>query len=106
MLRCLNPPQPPLSRDQTWSRNATSANRMNRELQGVRYATVLASDLQRDGMGLELHCRGVAVAEIFASDKDGSWTLTTFDRDVPLELIEELIAEAKARLPSDETTSP
>jgi hypothetical protein len=79
---------------------------MNRELNGVRYTTIMASDLQRDGMGLELHCREVAIAEIFASDKDGSWTLTTFDRHVPLELIEELIIEAKTRLPTDGKTSP
>lgn len=74
---------------------------MNRELKGVRYTTVMASDLQRDGMGLELHCRGAVLAEIFLSVHDGSWALTTFDRDVPLELIDELIAEAKARLSSD-----
>ena len=78
---------------------------MNRELNGVRFTTIMASDLQRDGMGLELYCGDVAIAEVFASDKDGTWTLTTFNRDVRLELIEELIAEAKARLRLDETTS-
>jgi hypothetical protein len=75
---------------------------MIRELHGAQYSTVVASDLERDGMGLELHwhCQGqdAVVAEVFMSDKDGSWTLNTFECDVPLELIEELIAEAKARL--------
>jgi len=75
---------------------------MFREHKGVRYTTVVASDLVRDGVGLELHWhfdrQDVVVAEIFACDKDGSWTLSTFDCDVPLEVIEEFIAEAKARL--------
>lgn len=72
------------------------------DFQGKRYTTVVASDLRRDGMGLELHCNcdgtDSVVAEVFFSDKDGSFTLTTFDCDVPLELVEELIEEAKARL--------
>lgn len=70
--------------------------------QGARYTTLMASDLQRDGMALELHraVRGQdsTVAEIFYSDADHSWMLNTFDCDVPLELIEELIAQAKRRL--------
>ena len=75
---------------------------MDREFKGTRYTTLMASDVQRNGLGLELHWhyqdQDVAVAEVFASDKDGMWTLNTFDCDVPLELIEELIGEAKNRL--------
>jgi len=75
---------------------------MDREHKGVRYTTLVASDIERDGMGLELHRHAqnqdVAIAEIFLSDKNGSWTLNTFDSDVPLELIEQLISEAKTRL--------
>lgn len=76
---------------------------MNREHEGARYTTLMASDLQRDGMGLELYStaqgRERALAEIFYSDAAHTWTLTTFDCDVPLEIIEELIAEARRRLP-------
>lgn len=76
---------------------------MDREHKGARYTTLMASDIQRDGMGLELHWsaqgQDSVVAEIFYSDADHTWTLNTFDCDVPLELIEELIAEAKHRLP-------
>ena len=78
---------------------------MDRDYKGVRYATLMASDIQRDGFGLELHWhfqnQDTVVAEVFVSDKDGSWTFNTFDCDVPLELVEELIAEAKQRLTDD-----
>ncbi|EJE49491.1 hypothetical protein PMI14_05951 [Acidovorax sp. CF316] len=77
---------------------------MDRKHREARYTTLMVSDVQRDGMGLELHwtVRGQAsvVAEIFYSDAEHSWTLNTFDCDVPLEIIEELIAEARRRLPS------
>ncbi|OGA78190.1 MAG: hypothetical protein A2X72_03810 [Burkholderiales bacterium GWF1_66_17] len=63
----------------------------------------MASDIQRDGMGLEMHRTAsgldAVVAEVFYSDANGSWTINTFDCDVPLELVEELIAEARCRLP-------
>lgn len=69
---------------------------------GARYTTLLASDVQRDGMGLELHWHAegqdVAVAEVFRSDADHSWTLNTFDCDVPVALIELLLQEARQRL--------
>jgi hypothetical protein len=75
---------------------------MDREYQGVRYTTLVASDVQRDGIGLELHwhwqSQDNVVAEVFFSDEAGKWTLNTFDCDVPLELIEQLISEAKERL--------
>lgn len=78
---------------------------MDREHQGARYTTLMFSDIQRDGMGLELHCtaqgRARTVAEIFYSDAEHTWTLATFDCDVPLDLIEELIAEARRRLPPE-----
>ena len=76
---------------------------MDREHKEARYTTLMASDIQRDGMGLELHWsvqgQDSVVAEIFYSDADQTWTLNTFDCVVPLELIDELIAEAKHRLP-------
>jgi hypothetical protein len=86
------------SRDRTRQTEA-----MDREHKGARYTTLMVSDIQRDGMGLELHWtvggQDSVVAEIFFSDSEPSWTLNTFDCDVPLELVEELIAEAKRRLP-------
>ena len=76
---------------------------MDRERKGAHYTTLMASDIQRDGMGLELHWKvdgqDTVVAEIFYSDANHTMTFNTFDCDVPLELIEELIVEAKRRLP-------
>lgn len=79
---------------------------MDREHREARYTTLLASDIPRDGMGLELHQtlqgKNTVVAEIFYSDVEHTWTLNTFDHDVPLELVEEMVAEAKRRLPPRE----
>lgn len=75
---------------------------MDREHKRARYTTLMASDVQRDGIGLELWLtvQGQArtVAEVFYSDAEHTWTLNTFDCDVPLEIIEELIAEGRRRL--------
>jgi len=72
---------------------------MDREYKGARYTTQRASDVQRDGMSLELRWSSQGqdnvVAEVFYSDAEHTWTLNTFDCDVPLELIEALIAEAR-----------
>jgi hypothetical protein len=82
-------------------------NRACRSVKGdfqgnIRYTTLVASDVYRDGIRLELHWhyrqQDSTVAEIFVPDKDGAWTLSTFDCDVPLEMIERLIADAKTRL--------
>ena len=52
-----------------------------------QYRAVMASDLKRDGMALELvdASGGETVAEVFYSDATGRMTLTTFRRDLPLE---------------------
>ncbi len=75
---------------------------MNRTYNNIRYTTLVASDAHRDGISLELHWHSQnqdnVVAEIFMSNNNRSWALNTFDCDVPLELIGELIAEAKMRL--------
>ena len=83
---------------------------MDREYKRARYNTLMASDLRRDGMGLELLStvqgrEARTVAEIFYSDAEHTWTLNTFDGDVPLEIIEDLIAEARRRLPPQTQTS-
>ena len=70
-----------------------------------QYRAVMASDLKRDGMALELvdASGGETVAEVFYSDATGRMTLTTFRRDLPLEAAEWLIARAKASLPPADT---
>jgi hypothetical protein len=68
------------------------------ELHDHLYSTVLASDLQRDGMGLELQQDGRVVAEVFHSDVSGEFTISLFVENIPLSIIEQLISEAHIRL--------
>ncbi len=64
-----------------------------------RYTTQTASDVKRNGLGVELLSEsGDPVAEIFRSDHDHTLVLNTFSHDVPLEAVELLIARAKERL--------
>jgi hypothetical protein len=58
----------------------------------------VASDLARDGLGLELLYNGQVVAEVFRCDADHSLTINTFGNVLPLVTMEELIAEARQRL--------
>jgi len=76
------------------------------EFHGHLYSTVLASDLKRDGMGLELQRDGHVVAEVFHFDESGEFTLTLFAESMPLPIIEQLISEARVALaPIQETQS-
>ena len=73
------------------------------EIAGGRYICVRCSDVDRDGMYLEL--RGIddedeqLTAEIFYSDQTAEMTMTLFRKDVPLPVIEWILAEAKEALP-------
>ncbi|MDX8539293.1 MULTISPECIES: hypothetical protein [Mesorhizobium] len=70
------------------------------ELAGRNYEATIGSDVQRDGMYLELADQYEhIVGEIFFSDVDGKMTLTLSQPDVPLEVVEWMIATAKVRLP-------
>ncbi|MBB5773055.1 hypothetical protein HNP47_003075 [Brevundimonas vesicularis] len=63
----------------------------------------MSSDVQRDGMFLELSdgvIEHALLAEVFYADANGQMTLATFDNgSIPLEVVEWLISEAKRRLP-------
>ena len=77
---------------------------MNRNYEGnIRYTTQIGRDTERDCACLELHWhykdqQDSIVAAIFAPYRDASWTLNTFECDIPLELIEEMITEARSTL--------
>lgn len=66
------------------------------------YEFIMGSDIIRDGMYLEVNQSNknplLQVAEVFYSDVDGKFYLTTYVDNVPLPLIEELIKRAKNRL--------
>lgn len=65
------------------------------------YRTVRGSDVQRDGMYLELidANTGDAVAEVFYSDATHDLTISLFKPELPLRAIELLIESAKLYLP-------
>jgi hypothetical protein len=66
---------------------------------GQNYQAVIGSDLNRDGMFLEVTDEANAlVAVLFYSDQDQSMTLTGHRPDLPLPLIEWMIGEGKMRL--------
>jgi hypothetical protein len=71
---------------------------MQIEFQGHFYSTIRAGDLQRDGMGLELRCDSRLVAEVFFSDASGEFTISLFEKNIALPVIEQFIAEARTVL--------
>lgn len=70
---------------------------------GIEYSFTRGSDLERDGMFLEADVVGTSkrrtVAEIFYSDKTAKFFVSCFEEEVPVELIEYLVAEGRKRLP-------
>lgn len=58
----------------------------------------IVSDVIRDGIGVELLSGDQVVAEVFRCDTDRSLIITTFGNDLPLIVIEQLIAVAREKL--------
>ena len=72
---------------------------------GAEFYVVMASDVQRDGMALELHSvlDSELVAEVFYSDASGVLTAWTSPAGVPADAMTYLLEAAEDRLrPSDE----
>jgi hypothetical protein len=66
----------------------------------------VASDVIRDGLGVELLANGEVVAEVFRCDVDRSLVVNTFGNDVPLVEIERLISRARNLLEAFEDGTP
>lgn len=63
------------------------------------WQTQLASDIVRDGIGLELLSpAGEVVAEIFRSDGTKTVVVTTLSNEIPLEVFERYYVQAWERL--------
>ena len=64
------------------------------------YRSLIGSDLQREGMFLEVRNASddAEVAEVFYSDADDRMSFTASRDEVPVELIEWMIATARGRL--------
>jgi hypothetical protein len=74
---------------------------MNFTDHGREYRLTRASDTARDGMRMELAVAGESkvLAEIFYSDATRDFTLSVFEQNLPLSVIERLIGSAKIGLP-------
>jgi hypothetical protein len=81
---------------------------MQIELEGRAYELVFGSDVQRDGVYLELSDISrrdpVVVLDAFHWDADGRITLSAYREDLPLVLVEWFVAEARRRLPPSPDT--
>lgn len=79
---------------------------MIKELRGRSYSCTLASDLDGDGMGLELvDDAGPSpelVLEAFYSDRTHEMTFTAHRAELPFELVEWFVTLARQRLPPKE----
>lgn len=67
----------------------------------------VASDVSRDGLGVELlDDGGNVLAEVFRSDRDRTVIVSTFGNDIPLGAVQDLIAYAVERLDPFEDGTP
>lgn len=72
------------------------------KIAGIEYSFLMASDIQRDGLGLE--CYRVSgeskemVLEVFRSDAEQKYLVSQFVPELPLELFEHVIAIARQEL--------
>ncbi|MCA8218311.1 hypothetical protein LGN20_30790 [Burkholderia cepacia] len=67
----------------------------------------MASDVLRDGLGLELvNDHEEVVAEVFRSDVNNSLEISLFERDLPFVEIERLLKKARTLLGTFEDGSP
>lgn len=71
------------------------------------WSTQVASDIVRDGLGVELlNHDGQVVAEVFRCDADHTVSFAQFVERVPLHAIDLLIGRAKERLDPFEDGTP
>lgn len=70
---------------------------------GIEYEILRGSDIIRDGMYLEASISRPGIRdqllEIFYSDIDGSFTVSYCNDNLPMELVEYMIVNAKTALP-------
>jgi hypothetical protein len=73
---------------------------------GQEYEIIFGSDVDRDGVYLELSTAGRGNEEVllfaFWSDAKQDFTFSAFREQLPFELVEVFVAEARRRLPPRE----
>lgn len=71
------------------------------------FKTQVASDIVRDGLGVELvDPLGKVVAEVFRCDKDHTVIVSTFGNDVPIQAMQQLFDRALEKLDPFEDGTP
>ena len=66
------------------------------------YKIVIASDVHtRDGIGIEVWQEDKMLIEVFRDDENKKYTISLFEKDLPLELVEEGIQCFKEEIPSE-----
>jgi len=72
------------------------------QIEGVEYRFQVASDLQRDGLGLECYRQSAAgeelVLEVFRNDSKREYIFSQFSQDLPLSLVEYVVSAARSKL--------
>jgi hypothetical protein len=72
------------------------------QIEGIEYRFQVASDLQRDGLGLECYRQSDAgeelVLEVFRNDSKREYIFSHFSKDLPLSLVEYVVSVARTRL--------
>ncbi|MEJ6781933.1 hypothetical protein [Aminobacter sp. Piv2-1] len=72
------------------------------DAQGRSFGFVVGSDVQRDGMYYEateiVGGKSTFVAEVFYSDQSHSMTFTAVVPDIPIEIIDHMLEQARIRL--------
>jgi len=64
--------------------------------------TIIASDVSgRDGIGVEIYRNHELVVELFRDDSEKTRTITVFDKEISLKLMEEAIEIFKKEIPWD-----
>lgn len=65
------------------------------------YEVIIVSDVHtRDGIGIEIWHDNKLLIEVFRDDGNKNYTFSTYESDLPLELIEESILQFKKEIPS------
>jgi hypothetical protein len=68
-------------------------------LNDQQWPFIIGSDVQRDGLYLEVqNPQGDVAFEIFRSDRERTVTFTAFQEDIPMEVVEAAAAFARPRL--------
>lgn len=69
----------------------------------AKYKTIIASDVSgdRDGIGVEIYYEDNLIIEIFRDDTMRERTVTMFQKDIPLNILEECIVTFKKEIPLD-----